>query len=60
VGILLAFVVARNVQPSLFVFYPYPRLTAPPFDPIVGLLLLALALPGVLGDEGRRTEEDRP
>lgn len=43
-GLLL---LGRLDAPSLF-FYPYPRITAPPFDPVVAAGLALLALPPFL------------
>ena len=34
---------------SAFIFYPYPRFSWPPFDPLIGLLLLLLAAPVAAG-----------
>jgi energy-coupling factor transport system permease protein len=47
VSLLIAIVVAKLIQPSLFTFYPYPRLTAPPFNPLVGIAIVALAAPKI-------------
>lgn len=42
-------VMAINVlRPAALRFYPYPRLSPPPFDPLVGALLLLLVLPVVI------------
>lgn len=53
-GCALALVVAVTQQEALY-YSPYPRLTAPSFDPLVGLGLLGLVVPALVGV--RREEE---
>jgi len=45
---LLVILAIWLTNPSVFVFYPYPRLTWPPFWPLVGATLLLLAAPAVI------------
>jgi energy-coupling factor transport system permease protein len=52
-GLLGGLILAANLVPQLFLFYPYPRVTAPPFDLPVAVALLLLALPALLAP-GRR------
>jgi len=50
-GCGLALAAALAGQPSL-VYSPYPRLSWPPFDPWVGLGLLGLLTPALVGETG--------
>ena len=57
-GITLA--VALTQREALY-YSPYPRLTLPPFDPLVGLALLGLLMPAivtVVQEEQHLTPED--
>ncbi len=55
-ALLLALGVLSNFEQNPFLFYPYPRLVAPPFEPAIGIGLLLLVLPVVLVPSG----EQRP
>lgn len=57
-AVVLACAVALTValtQSEALYYSPYPRLTAPPFDPLVGLGLLGLVVPALVG---RRRQEE--
>ncbi|MFW6115684.1 MAG: energy-coupling factor transporter transmembrane component T [Chloroflexota bacterium] len=56
-GCLLTLAVAVTQREALY-YSPYPRLTAPPFNPLIGLSLLGLILPALIGL--RSEEEARP
>jgi energy-coupling factor transport system permease protein len=47
-GLAGGLVLVTSLVPQLFLFYPYPRITAPPFDLPVAAALLLLALPALL------------
>ena len=63
--IALAALLAYNIATDNLIYYPYPRLMWPPFDPLIGTVYLLLATPATLGrkgnkkgeQEGRRLEE---
>ncbi|MBA3530361.1 MAG: hypothetical protein H0T73_00370 [Ardenticatenales bacterium] len=44
-GLLGGILLASNFEPGLFLFYPYPRATLPPFEPLVGGVILLLLIP---------------
>jgi len=50
-----AIVIVELLDPQVLAFYPYPRVTLPPFDVRLGLSLALLGAPALLGVE-RRSE----
>lgn len=55
-SVILAFILLtiNVVRPGEFRFYPYPKVVWPSFDPLIGGLLLLLALPALLENRGER------
>lgn len=53
-----ALVAIKVAAPASLLFYPYPRLTWPPFNPWIGALLLMLALPVALVGRHERAAGD--
>lgn len=48
--LVVGMLVVNALNPGALRFYPYPRLTWPPFDPVIGALLLLLVLPVILSE----------
>lgn len=42
---LIGFLVARLLEKNAFAFYPYPRLTVPTYNPLLGLIFMAPVAP---------------
>jgi energy-coupling factor transport system permease protein len=59
--VLLLWLVALNTQAaSTLLYYPYPRVRWPSFDPLIGGLLLVLALPVFLLPTRRPSPQEKP
>jgi energy-coupling factor transport system permease protein len=46
-------------DPLVFLFYPYPRVSFPSFNPVVGLALLTAVVPVLSAPQMRRSQSDR-
>ncbi len=55
-GCLLTLAVALTQREALY-YSPYPRLTAPSFNPLIGLSLLGLIVPALIGMRGEEESQ---
>jgi energy-coupling factor transport system permease protein len=59
VGCALTLAVTLSSRSALY-YSPYPQLTLPPFDPLIGLGLLGLVVPALISDGGHHDRTPSP
>ncbi|MCZ7575369.1 MAG: energy-coupling factor transporter transmembrane protein EcfT [Ardenticatenaceae bacterium] len=50
--------IINGLKPAALRFYPYPRLSWPPFEPLIGMLLLLLVLPVLMMPPPHRADDE--
>ena len=58
--VIAIIVILRTHSLTLFVYYPFPQISAPSFDPRIGLTILLLAAPAIATNREPRTENKEP
>jgi energy-coupling factor transport system permease protein len=56
-GIISILATYKWLAPAALVYNPYPRIAAPPFDPVLAITLIALASPAIILLLGVRSQE---